>query len=50
MYWWDFAAELLWRNDARLKRFGLITTHSLNQVFDRRVMEKHIKSNHQSPC
>ncbi len=42
MYWWDFAAELLTRNDARLKRFGLVTTNSLSQVFQRRVMERHL--------
>ncbi|MDQ6867877.1 MAG: class I SAM-dependent DNA methyltransferase [Pseudomonadota bacterium] len=42
MYWWDFAAELLTLNDARLKRFGLVTTNSLSQVFQRRVMEKHL--------
>ncbi|MDQ6702743.1 MAG: class I SAM-dependent DNA methyltransferase [Pseudomonadota bacterium] len=42
MYWWDFCAELLARNDAQLKRFGLVTTNSLSQVFQRRVMEKHL--------
>jgi restriction-modification enzyme MmeI-like protein len=42
MYRWDFAAELLTRNDARLKRFSLVTTNSLSQVFQRRVTEKHL--------
>ncbi|MGH6841251.1 MAG: DNA methyltransferase, partial [Methylocella sp.] len=42
MYWWDFAAELLTRNGTPLKRFGLVTTNSLSQVFQRRVMEKHL--------
>ena len=42
MYWWDFAAELLTLKDTRLKRFGLVTTNSLSQVFQRRVMEKHL--------
>jgi hypothetical protein len=42
MYWWGFAAELLAQNGARLKRFGLVTTNSLSQVFQRRVMEKHL--------
>lgn len=44
MYWWDFAAELLTRKGARLKRFGLVTTNSLSQVFQRRVMERHFKA------
>jgi hypothetical protein len=42
MYWWDFAAELLTGKGTRLKRFGLVTTNSLSQVFQRRVMEKHL--------
>jgi hypothetical protein len=42
MYWLDFAAELLTRKGTRLKRFGLVTTNSLSQVFQRRVMEKHL--------
>ncbi len=42
MYWWDFSAELLTRKGTRLKRFGLVTTNSLSQVFQRRVMEKHL--------
>jgi hypothetical protein len=42
MYWWDRAAEILTRKDTRLKRFGLVTTNSLSQVFQRRVMEKHL--------
>jgi hypothetical protein len=42
MYWWDFSAELLTRKETRLKRFGLVTTNSLSQVFQRRVMEKHL--------
>ena len=33
MYWWDRAAELLSRKGTRLKRFGLVTTNSLTQVF-----------------
>jgi hypothetical protein len=43
MYWWDRAAELLTRKGTRLKRFGLVTTNSLSQVFQRRVMERHLK-------
>ncbi|MGH6801232.1 MAG: class I SAM-dependent DNA methyltransferase, partial [Methylocella sp.] len=42
MYWWDFAAGLLTRKGTRLKRFGLVTTNSLSQVFQRRVVERHL--------
>jgi hypothetical protein len=41
MYWWDRSAELLTQKGAVLRRFGLITTNSISQVFQRRVMEKH---------
>jgi hypothetical protein len=44
MYWWDFAAELLARKGTRLNRFGLVTTNSLSQVFQRRVMERHLSA------
>jgi type I restriction-modification system DNA methylase subunit len=44
MYWWDRAAELLTRNGTPLKRFGLVTTNSLSQVFQRRVMEKYLSA------
>jgi hypothetical protein len=44
MFWWDRAAELLTRKGTRLKRFGLVTTNSLSQVFQRRVMEKHFSA------
>jgi hypothetical protein len=44
MYWWDRAAELLVRKGTRLKRFGLVTTNSLSQVFQRRVMERHLSA------
>ena len=42
MYWWDRAAELLKRKGTKLKRFGLITTNSITQVFQRRVVERHL--------
>jgi hypothetical protein len=42
MYWWDRAAELLTRKGTKLKRFGLVTTNSISQVFQRRVMERHL--------
>ena len=44
MYWWDRAADLLTRKGTRLKRFGFVTTNSLSQVFQRRVMERHLKA------
>lgn len=44
MYWWDRAADLLTRKDTRLRRFGLVTTNSITQVFQRRVVERHLKA------
>ncbi len=38
MYWWNRAAELLRRN---VRRFGFITTNSITQPFNRRVIENH---------
>lgn len=43
MYWWDRAAELLTRKGTVLRRFGLITTNSVSQVFQRKVIERHLK-------
>lgn len=45
MYWWDRAAELLTRKGTRLRRFGLVTTNSITQVFQRGVVERHLKAN-----
>ncbi|TXJ08788.1 MAG: class I SAM-dependent DNA methyltransferase [Afipia sp.] len=42
MYWWDWAAELLVRKGTVLRRFGLVTTNSITQVFNRRVTERHL--------
>jgi hypothetical protein len=44
MYWWDRAADLLTRKGTVLRRFGLITTNSVSQVFQRRVMERHFEA------
>ena len=44
MYWWDRAAELLTRKGTVLRRFGFVTTNSITQVFQRRVMEKHLNA------
>lgn len=44
MYWWDRAAELMTRKKAPLRQFGLVTTNSISQVFQRRVMERHLNA------
>ncbi|WP_019594800.1 DNA methyltransferase [Thioalkalivibrio sp. ALM2T] len=40
MYWWHIAAEKVRKGEAR--RFGFITTNSLRQIFNRRVLEPHL--------
>ncbi len=42
MYWWQRAAELT--RAAKLRRFGLITTNSLPQVFNRKVVEQNLNA------
>ena len=42
MYWWDHAAVLLTRRNTPLRRFGPVTTNSISQVFQRRVLERHL--------
>lgn len=44
MFWWEKAALLARRYDGEtgLRRFGLITTNSLRQTFNRRVLEPHL--------
>lgn len=42
MYWWDRAAGLLLSKNSRTRRFGLVTTNSITQVFQRRVVERHL--------
>ncbi|MCX6875647.1 MAG: class I SAM-dependent DNA methyltransferase [Verrucomicrobia bacterium] len=37
MFWWRKAAELV--RDGKAKRFGFITTNSIHQTFNRRVLE-----------
>lgn len=44
MFWWDRAAELLTCKGTVLRRFGFVTTNSISQVFQRRVMERHLKA------
>ena len=40
MYWWEKAATLV--REGKLKRFGFITTNSITQVFNRKVVESHL--------
>jgi hypothetical protein len=40
MFWWDKAAGLA--RSGAIQRFGLITTNSLRQTFNRRVLEHHL--------
>lgn len=42
MYWWDQAADILLRRGTVLRRFGFVTTNSISQVFQRRVMERYL--------
>lgn len=44
MYWWDRSAEILLKSRSGLKRFGFVTTNSISQVFQRRVMEPHLNA------
>lgn len=40
MYWWDRAARLV--RAGKLRRFGLITTNSITQTFNRAVLHRHL--------
>jgi hypothetical protein len=42
MYWWNLAANLL--RAGRARRFGLITTKSISQTFNRQVIAKHLSA------
>ncbi|WP_075996055.1 class I SAM-dependent DNA methyltransferase [Salaquimonas pukyongi] len=42
MYWWDRAAEILTRRGTKLRRFGLVTTNSITQIFNRRILEERL--------
>lgn len=44
MYWWEHAAELT--RAGKVRRFGLITTNSLRQTFNRKVVERHLADKH----
>ncbi len=40
MYWWNKAANLL--RTGQIRRFGLITTNSITQSFNRKVVDSHL--------
>ena len=40
MYWWDKAAELT--RSGHVRQFGLITTNSIRQTFNRKVVDRHL--------
>jgi hypothetical protein len=40
MYWWNTAAELL--RSQKVKGFGFITTNSIKQTFNRRIIQSHL--------
>ncbi len=42
MYWWHKAAEIVRAGQAR--RFGLITTNSLTQSFNRKIVQNHMEA------
>jgi len=42
MYWWQKAAELA--RSSKLRRFGFVTTNSITQVFDRRVVAQNLNA------
>ncbi|WP_197727545.1 class I SAM-dependent DNA methyltransferase [Rhizobium ruizarguesonis] len=44
MNWWDRSADILLKAKSPLKRFGFVTTNSISQVFQRRVMEPHLNA------
>ena len=44
MSWWDHAADLLVRPGTVLRRFGFVTTNSIAQVFQRRVVQRHLSA------
>jgi len=43
MYWWHVAATQLVAKGTTLRRFGLVTTNSIKQVFNRRVVAQHLR-------
>lgn len=48
MYWWDRAADVLTRKGSPTRRFGLVTTNSITQVFQRRTLARWMDQKHQN--
>jgi hypothetical protein len=42
MYWWNHAAGLV--RAGKVRRFGLITTNSITQTFNRKVVQQHLEA------
>jgi hypothetical protein len=42
MQWWDRAAHLLCSTGGKLRRFGFVTTNTISQPFNRRVIERYL--------
>jgi SAM-dependent methyltransferase len=40
MYWWNHAAELVCQG--KLRQFGLVSTNSITQPFNRRILQRHL--------
>ncbi len=45
MYWWDHAADLLTRRGTALRRFGLVTTKTIDQVLQRQTVARWLGPN-----
>lgn len=46
MYWWNQAANLLRRG--KVRRFGFVTTNSITQIFNRKVLQEHLSAKGES--
>ena len=44
LYWWDRAADILTQRGARLRQFGLVTTKTISQVYQRPVLERRMRA------
>lgn len=47
MYWWHKAASIM-ASLPRLRRFGFVTTNSIKQTFNRRLIEEHLNASVQA--
>lgn len=45
MYWWHKAAEALKAKERKLRRFGFISTNSISQSFNRKLITKYTSAN-----